>query len=158
MRPVSTAPHLPTLSVLRRPALRLLVLLTLFAAVPTAWAYSVQFQLTPLDAAVFVDGTKVEKPTIKAGFVKVSLSSQKGPHQIRFERAGYEPLTIAVTNADDGKKQVAALTELRTVKVRVSSDCRDARVALITESGTTDWGPVPATKEITMRRPGGSTA
>ncbi len=125
---------------------------------PLAAAFTLQLELIPLDTVIYVGDKQIEKPQPKAGLFKISLPDQKTPHQVRFERPGFEPLTLAIGTAMKGTKQVVALTELRTCTVQIDSDCPEARVALITEAGREDWGPVPATKEIVLRRPGGKPA
>ena len=137
---------------------RLAPILAALWLAPLAAAFSFQVELNPIDAAIYVDGRQIEKPQPKAGLFKISLADQKEPHQVRFERPGFEPLTLAVGTSMKGTKQTVALTELRTCTVQIDSDCREARVALITETGREELGTVPASKEMVLRRPGGKTA
>ena len=136
---------------------RLAPILAALWLAPLAAAFSVQLELVPIDAAIYVDGQQIEKPQPKAGLLKLALADQKTPHQVRFERPGFEPLTLPIGTSLKGTKQTVALTELRTCTVQIDSDCREARVALITDSGLEDWGAVPAAKEIVLRRLGGKS-
>lgn len=140
-------------------AIKILVTAAALWAAPSSWAYSVRFHALPLDSAVFVDGTRIEKPKIvEGGFVKLSLTEQKKPHDVRFESTGYEAMTFAVGNADAGKVFPAELTELRIRTLRIESDAKGAAVSFVTESGAVDLGAAPATKAVTFRRPGKGSA